>query len=45
MEGLRGFRKDFSSEKLRRFWSGGMAVFGLVIILIGIWKFVYAAPW
>jgi hypothetical protein len=36
MEQLRGFKKELATEGLRRFWARGMAIFGAVVIIIGI---------
>jgi hypothetical protein len=36
MEQLRGFKKDITSEGLRRFWAIGLAMFGALVIVIGV---------
>ena len=36
MQDLRGFKKDITSEGLRRFWAIGLAMFGAFVIVIGV---------
>lgn len=36
MQQLRGFKKDITSEGLRRFWAIGLAMFGVLVIVIGV---------
>ena len=36
MEQLRGFKKDITSEGLRRFCAIGLAMFGALVIAIGV---------
>lgn len=43
MEGLRGFKKDLSSERFRRLGSTGLAIFGLVLMATGLGIFVAIA--
>jgi hypothetical protein len=43
MEGLRGFRKDLSSERLRRICSAGLGTFGLVLSAAGVVIIIAAA--
>jgi hypothetical protein len=33
---LRGFKNDITSEGLRRFWAIGLAMFGALVIVIGV---------
>jgi hypothetical protein len=36
MQDLRGFKKDLTSEGLRRFLAMGLAMFGALVIVIGV---------
>lgn len=36
MQQLRGFKKDITSEGLKHFWAIGLAMFGALVIVIGV---------